>query len=74
MLGHLQRGGTPTAFDRVLATRLGAAAADLAADGKRGVMVALRGTRSSTCPWPKPAASPGASTRSCSRVARTFFG
>jgi phosphofructokinase-like protein len=45
VLGHLQRGGTPTAFDRVLATRLGAAAADLAAGGKHRVMVAMRGTQ-----------------------------
>jgi 6-phosphofructokinase 1 len=43
VLGHLQRGGTPTAFDRVLATRLGTKAADLAADGTSGVMVAMRG-------------------------------
>jgi len=45
ILGHLQRGGTPTAFDRVLATRLGAAAADLAAEGKVRTMVALRGAQ-----------------------------
>jgi 6-phosphofructokinase 1 len=44
VLGHIQRGGTPTAFDRVLATRFGVAAADLAVDGQSGVMVALRGT------------------------------
>ena len=45
VLGHLQRGGTPTAFDRVLATRLGAAAADLAAEGKVRTMVAMRGAQ-----------------------------
>jgi ATP-dependent phosphofructokinase / diphosphate-dependent phosphofructokinase len=45
VLGHVQRGGTPTAFDRVLATRLGLAAIDAAHDGKWGTMVALRGTR-----------------------------
>jgi ATP-dependent phosphofructokinase / diphosphate-dependent phosphofructokinase len=45
VLGHIQRGGTPTAFDRVLATRLGLAAVDAAHDGKWGVMPALRGTR-----------------------------
>jgi 6-phosphofructokinase 1 len=45
VLGHIQRGGTPTAFDRVLATRLGLAAADAAHDGRWGVMPALRGTR-----------------------------
>jgi 6-phosphofructokinase 1 len=42
VLGHLQRGGTPTVFDRVLATRFGGAAARLAESGKHGVMVALR--------------------------------
>jgi 6-phosphofructokinase 1 len=44
-LGHLQRGGTPTAFDRVLATRLGLHAAGLAIDGRSGVMVAVDGMR-----------------------------
>ena len=43
VLGHLQRGGTPTAADRVLGSRLGVAAADLAVDGRFGRMVALRG-------------------------------
>jgi ATP-dependent phosphofructokinase / diphosphate-dependent phosphofructokinase len=43
-LGHIQRGGTPTAFDRVLATRLGMAALDSALAGRWGYMVALRGT------------------------------
>ena len=45
VLGHIQRGGTPTAFDRVLATRLGVAAIDAAHDGRWGAMPALRGTR-----------------------------
>ncbi len=45
VLGHIQRGGTPTAFDRVLATRLGLAAVDAASDSRWGVMPALRGTR-----------------------------
>ena len=45
VLGHIQRGGTPTAFDRVLATRLGIAAVDAAADGRWGSMPALRGGR-----------------------------
>jgi phosphofructokinase-like protein len=44
VLGHVQRGGTPTAFDRVLATRLGLAAIDAAHDGEWGAMTALRGT------------------------------
>jgi 6-phosphofructokinase 1 len=45
VLGHLQRGGSPSAFDRCLATRFGGAAARLAAEGKFGRMVALRGSR-----------------------------
>jgi ATP-dependent phosphofructokinase / diphosphate-dependent phosphofructokinase len=44
VLGHIQRGGTPTAFDRVLATRLGLAAIDAAHDRRWGVMPALIGT------------------------------
>ncbi len=45
VLGHLQRGGTPTPFDRWLATRYGAAAVRLAAAGKFDRMVALRANR-----------------------------
>jgi 6-phosphofructokinase 1 len=44
VLGHLQRGGAPSAYDRVLATRFGVRAADLVHDRQFGVMVALRGT------------------------------
>ena len=44
ILGHIQRGGTPTAYDRVLATRFGIAAIDAVEAGDYGVMVALRGT------------------------------
>jgi phosphofructokinase-like protein len=44
VLGHIQRGGTPSPFDRVLATRFGLAALDAVHDGQTGVMVALRGT------------------------------
>jgi ATP-dependent phosphofructokinase / diphosphate-dependent phosphofructokinase len=44
VLGHIQRGGTPTAFDRVLATRFGVHAIRAVADGDFGAMVALRGT------------------------------
>ena len=45
VLGHIQRGGTPTAFDRVLATRFGINAIDAVRDGAFGTMVALRGTQ-----------------------------
>jgi 6-phosphofructokinase 1 len=43
ILGYVQRGGTPCAEDRILATRLGSACADLINEGKFGVMVAARG-------------------------------
>lgn len=39
VLGHIQRGGTPTCFDSVLASRLGAAAVDMIVEGQRGMMV-----------------------------------
>ncbi len=45
VLGHVQRGGTPTAFDRWLATRFGLQAIDAVADGDYGTMMALRGTK-----------------------------
>lgn len=45
VLGHLQRGGSPTPFDRNLSTKFGVKACELAAKGKFGVMVALRGTK-----------------------------
>lgn len=44
ILGHIQRGGTPSAYDRVLATRFGLAAIDAVVDGAFGQMVSLRGT------------------------------
>jgi 6-phosphofructokinase 1 len=43
-LGHIQRGGTPTAYDRVLSTRLGLAAIDSVVEERWGRMVALKGT------------------------------
>ncbi len=43
VLGHVQRGGTPTAFDRVLATRYGTRAAEVVAEGGFGRMVAILG-------------------------------
>ncbi|HWR34406.1 MAG TPA: 6-phosphofructokinase [Clostridia bacterium] len=44
VLGHLQRGGSPTPFDRVLATRYGIGAIDMVHSGQFGLMAALRGT------------------------------
>jgi len=50
VLGHLQRGGTPSPFDRLLATRLGVAAAKLLNAGEFGVMVASRGDQCEPVP------------------------
>jgi 6-phosphofructokinase 1 len=50
ILGYIQRGGTPNAADRLLATRLGAAAADMVSAGTFGVMVAARGTGTDAVP------------------------
>ncbi|HWZ12073.1 MAG TPA: ATP-dependent 6-phosphofructokinase [Acidobacteriaceae bacterium] len=49
-LGHTQRGGTPTAYDRMLATRYGSAAIDLVHQGKFGRLVVLRGTEITDIP------------------------
>ena len=49
-LGHVQRGGTPVAFDRVLATRLGVAAVDQAVAGRWGNLVGIRGADIMTTP------------------------
>jgi 6-phosphofructokinase 1 len=43
VVGHAQRGGDPTAFDRILGSRLGTAAVEALAEGEHGMMVALRG-------------------------------
>ncbi|MBM4431049.1 MAG: 6-phosphofructokinase, partial [Chloroflexi bacterium] len=45
VLGHLQRGGSPTVFDRVLATRMGVYAVDLIKEGKFARMVSLQGDK-----------------------------
>ena len=50
ILGHVQRGGTPSAADRLLATRLGTACADLINEGVSGVMVAARGEGTEAVP------------------------
>ncbi len=74
VLGHLQRGGTPTATDRVLATRFGVAAADLAAEGRYGTMVASRGTEMVPIPLAEACASVRGVPTTLYNVAETFFG
>jgi 6-phosphofructokinase 1 len=58
VLGHVQRGGTPSSTDRVLATRFGAAAVRLLAQGKMGRMVALRGEELTDLPLSRVARMP----------------
>lgn len=50
ILGHIQRGGTPTAFDRMLASRMGFRAVEELLAGRQGVMVGLQGERMVTLP------------------------
>ena len=74
VLGHIQRGGTPTAFDRVLATRLGLAAMDAANESNWGVMPALRGTRIVLVPLSEAAAGLRTVPVEDYEAAQTFFG
>jgi phosphofructokinase-like protein len=74
VLGHLQRGGTPSAFDRVLATRFGAKAADLAAEGQHGVMVAMRNANIVGVPLAEGCAEIRGVDDELFRVAQSFFG
>jgi len=74
VLGHTQRGGTPTAADRVLATRLGVAAADLAIDGASQVMVAVRGTKIESVPLADAYEEIKGVDQELYDVAATFFG
>ena len=71
ILGHVQRGGTPTAFDRVLATRFGVAAMDAVVEGRFGEMVALRAGRSCSFRSPRRCASRSCSTHACSTWRRS---
>ena len=74
VLGHLQRGGTPSASDRVLATRFGVAAVDMAAAGQQGIMVALHGTEMVPVPIEEACASIRGVPDDIYDVGETFFG
>lgn len=73
ILGHLQRGGTPTAFDRILATRFGVKAAELAMAGSGGLMVALRGPEIEAVPLAEACAEPRAVSHRRFEEAAWFF-
>ncbi len=74
VLGHVQRGGSPTAFDRVLATRFGIAAVDLILRGEFGKMVALQGTRIVSIPLLDATAGTRTADEELYRIASVFFG
>ena len=74
ILGHVQRGGTPTAFDRILATRYGVGAIDAVAAGDFGTMVALRGTDIVQTPLSDALAAPKLLDRELYETAEVFFG
>jgi phosphofructokinase-like protein len=74
VLGHTQRGGTPTAFDRVLATRLGVAAVDAVSEGRWGTMPALRGNRIELVELSEAVAQLRTVPPEEFAVAETFFG
>ncbi len=74
VLGHVQRGGTPTAFDRVLSTRFGIAAIDAVHDGDFGKMVALRAAHIVRVPLAEATGELKLVDPELYEVARVFFG
>ncbi len=74
ILGHIQRGGTPLAYDRVLATRFGVAAIEAADRGDFGQMVALRGTEIVIVPLSEALAEPKLLDPAFFETAEVFFG
>ena len=74
ILGHVQRGGSPVAFDRVLATRFGVAAMDAAAANRFGVIVALRGPQIVEVPLEQALREPKLLDPGLYETAELFFG
>ncbi|PKL83169.1 MAG: 6-phosphofructokinase [Ignavibacteriae bacterium HGW-Ignavibacteriae-3] len=74
VLGHIQRGGTPTAFDRVLGTRLGVYAAELVHNKKWGYMAALKGTDIVAVKLEEATGELKTVNKNLIDVAATFFG
>jgi 6-phosphofructokinase 1 len=74
VLGHIQRGGTPVASDRVLATRLGVGAADMAIDGLTNVMAAVRSTEIVPVPMEEATSGIKGVPPELYATAATFFG
>ncbi|MBI5599043.1 MAG: 6-phosphofructokinase [Deltaproteobacteria bacterium] len=74
VLGHLQRGGSPTAYDRVLATRYGVKAAELMHEKKFGRMAALQGNKIVDVPLKEAAGKAKTVDMEIYRIASVFFG
>jgi len=74
VLGHLQRGGTPTAFDRVLGTRFGIKAMELVLNKDYGKMAALVGTRVTAVPLEKAVSKLKTVDMELYNMAKIFFG
>ena len=74
VLGHIQRGGSPTPRDRILATRFGLKAADLVEAGEFGQMAALRGDDVIACSLEEATAELKTVTPEWYDVAKAFFG
>lgn len=74
ILGYIQRGGSPTAFDRVLGTRFGVAAIDLVHRGEFGKMVCLRGNQVFSMPMTEAIGKPKLVEEELYEVAQVFFG
>jgi len=74
VLGHIQRGGTPTAFDRVLGTRFGVHAADMVAKKEWGKMAALRGNQVLSVPLAEATSKLKTVDDAFFSVAEVFFG
>ena len=74
VLGHIQRGGTPSAFDRVLGTRFGIKAYDLVNEGKFGQMACLQGTEIVSVPLEEATAELKTLDLKLYELAKTFFG
>jgi len=74
ILGHIQRGGTPTAFDRSLATRFGIAAIDFVHEGKFGYLTALQGNKIVPVPLKEIAGKRKTVDPELYEIANVFFG
>lgn len=74
VLGHVQRGGTPTAFDRVLGTRFGVKAVELAQQGKFGHMVCLKGNEITDVPISQAVSKLKTIDMNLYKIAKIFFG